>query len=113
MINRMVKWNISSRRSWFQKADVLIVSVPKSGRTWLRVFIQAYLDAITGEGDPFKTENLPRISFAHDLWEHLTARHLWDRIRGKYLIPQKIRPKNGLFSCTGTRGMSLHRCIFN
>jgi hypothetical protein len=91
MINRIVNWNISSTRRWFSSADALVVSVPKSGRTWLRVFIDAYMDAITEDNNSAKTADPPRVLFTHDLWEHLTARHLWDRIRGRYLIPRRMR----------------------
>ncbi|MEN8246652.1 MAG: sulfotransferase domain-containing protein [Thermodesulfobacteriota bacterium] len=92
-INRKIKWNISSRRRWFHEADVFIVSVPKSGRTWLRVFLQAYMDVVSGRESSsaadksLEAERQPRVAFTHDLWEHLTARHLWDRLRGKFLIP--------------------------
>jgi hypothetical protein len=31
----------------------------------------------------------PRIVFSHDLFEHRTKGDLWDRIRGKYLVPRR------------------------
>ena len=32
---------------------------------------------------------IPRLIFSHDLFEHRTKGDLWDRIRGKYLVPKK------------------------
>jgi hypothetical protein len=37
------KWNLSSKVKSFHQADAFVVSVPKSGRTWLRVFLSKYL----------------------------------------------------------------------
>ncbi len=34
---------------------------------------------------------VPRVAFAHDLWEHLSAPRAWDRLCGSYLIPGAAR----------------------
>jgi hypothetical protein len=72
--------------------DAVVVSIPKSGRTWLRTFLCAYFCARTGRpftlapesyGDP----KIPRIIYSHDLFEQKTKADWWDRLRRKYLIP--------------------------
>jgi len=78
------------------RANVLLVSLPKSGRTWLRFMIRHYLCALAGvpfsiDPSPQETRHLPRLACSHDLWEHLTAPRWLDRISGKYLIPPRQR----------------------
>ncbi len=36
---------------------------------------------------------VPRVAFAHDLWEHLSAPRRWDRLAGSYLIPRAARER--------------------
>lgn len=68
------------------------MSIPKSGRTWLRVFLYSYFCAL--ENRPFTLKKneleggkIPKLMFTHDLWGYLTARKLRDRLSGKHLIP--------------------------
>lgn len=89
-------------RNWARKgqryaeADAFLVSIPKSGRTWLRFLLRHYLCTASnlpfsidpGESEP---RHVPRLVCSHDLWEHLTAPRLRDRVRGKYLIPPAAR----------------------
>ena len=73
---------------------MIVLSVPKSGRTWLRTFLCAYFCKRGGHdftltperyGDPA----IPRVIYSHDLFEHRTKGDLWDTVRGKYLVPGK------------------------
>ena len=87
------------RRNWARGArrrhanvDAFLVSIPKSGRTWLRFSLRHHLCSLAGI--PFsidraddEPDHLPFLACSHDLWEHLTAPRLRDRVRGKYLIP--------------------------
>ena len=41
-MKRVVRWNLSSRARQLSDGDALIVSIPKSGRTWVRTFLCAY-----------------------------------------------------------------------
>jgi hypothetical protein len=89
-------WNLTKRARQFSEADAIITSVPKSGRTWLRVFLYSFFAAL--EGRPFSLRpkefagpRTPRLVFTHDLWAHLTAPRLWDRLRGRHLIPPRER----------------------
>jgi len=80
----------------YAEADVFLVSIPKSGRTWLRFMVRHYLCAQASL--PFSIESsadepgsIPRLACSHDLWEHLTAPRLVDRALGKYLLPPSPR----------------------
>lgn len=92
----VVRWNWSSKAAVFGGADAFVVSIPKSGRTWLRVLILAYAcrrsgrEVALGE-DVLRGLGAPDVRFTHDRWEHRTARRLGERLRGKYLIPPAAR----------------------
>lgn len=84
--------NLSSRAAELSGGDAIVVSIPKSGRTWLRTFLSAYFCAryeypfsldLTKYNDP----RIPRVIYSHDLFEHRTKGRWWDRARGKFLIP--------------------------
>src|SRR5438034_675893 len=89
-----MRWNLSSRARELSGGDAIMISIPKSGRTWARTFLNAYfaykkgrqfsLD-FTDRGEP----GVPRIIYSHDRFEHRTKGNTWDRLRGKYLIPRR------------------------
>jgi hypothetical protein len=86
--------NFSSRARELSGGDVIIVSIPKSGRTWVRTFLCAYFckrcgHPFTLEPERYESPVIPRVVYSHDLFEHKTKGNLWDRLRGKYLIPAK------------------------
>src|SRR5882724_2666177 len=86
--------NFSSRARELSGGDAIILSVPKSGRTWLRAFLCAYFCKRFGleftlRPGRYALPGLPRIVFSHDLFEHRTKGALWDRLRGKYLVPRR------------------------
>jgi hypothetical protein len=67
--------------------------MPKSGRTWLRVFLCAYFCDRAGRPfsfDILHSDTVPRIAFTHDLWEHWYYARLKDRLRGKHLVPWRV-----------------------
>ncbi len=87
-----IPWNFSSNAKAFNQADALVVSVPKSGRTWLRVFLFKYFDELKEQKiELFETSSVQKIKFTHDLWEHRTAPHRYDWLRGRWLIPTQNR----------------------
>lgn len=91
----IVHWNLMRRRTLFNKSDVYIISVAKSGRTWFRVLLNKYLSL--AYDIPFSLEDLsrqdkklPSIFFTHELWEHYSKATLLQKIFGKYIIPKKM-----------------------
>src|SRR4051794_36398058 len=86
--------NFSSRARELSGGDAIILSIPKSGRTWLRAFLCAYFCKRFGLEFTLRpgrhaVPGFPRIVFSHDLFEHRTKGDGWDRIRGKYLVPRR------------------------
>jgi hypothetical protein len=86
--------NFSSRARELSGGDAIILSIPKSGRTWLRAFLCAYFCRRFGleftlRPGRFALPGFPRVVFSHDLFEHRTKGDWWDRIRGKYLVPRR------------------------
>ncbi|HEY4638909.1 MAG TPA: sulfotransferase domain-containing protein [Candidatus Udaeobacter sp.] len=90
----LTRRNFSSRARELSGGDAIILSIPKSGRTWLRAFLCAYFCkrfglAFTLRPGRHAVPRFPRIVFSHDLFEHRTKGDWWDRIRGKYLVPRR------------------------
>lgn len=90
----MLRWNISSRAPLLSGGDAIVVSIPKSGRTWIRAFLCAYYCRrfdleMTLEPERYGRPEIPRIVYTHDVFEERTKGRLWDRVRGKYLIPPR------------------------
>jgi hypothetical protein len=90
---RWTRRNLSSRAHELSGGDVIILSIPKSGRTWLRAFLCAYFCKRFGleftlRPGRYDLPEFPRVVFSHDLFEHRTKGDRWDRVRGKYLVPR-------------------------
>ncbi len=95
-MKRLVRWNVSSRARQLSGGDALVVSIPKSGRTWVRTFLCAYFCAKLERPftlDPEEYPGVPRIIYTHDLFEQRTKADRWDKLRGKYLIPARERKR--------------------
>ena len=93
-MKRIVRWNVSSRAQQLSGGDALVVSIPKSGRTWVRTFLCAYFCEKIGQPftlEPERYAGVPHIIYTHDLFEQRTKADRWDKLRGKYLIPQRER----------------------
>ncbi len=91
--SRWTRRNFSSRARELSGGEAIILSVPKSGRTWLRAFLCAYFCKRFGleftlRPDRYHEQRIPRLIFSHDLFEHRTKGDQWDRFRGKYLVPR-------------------------
>jgi len=89
-----IRRNFSSRARELSGGDAIILSIPKSGRTWLRAFLCAYFCRRFGleftlRPGRYAVPGFPRIVFSHDRFEHRTKGDWWDRIRGKYLVPRR------------------------
>jgi len=91
---RWTRRNFSSRARELSGGTAIVVSIPKSGRTWLRAFVCAYFCkrfgfAFTLRPERYWQSDIPRLIFSHDLFEHRTKGDLWDWLRGKYLVPRR------------------------
>src|ERR1043166_920294 len=92
--SRWTRRNFSSRARELSGGKAIILSVPKSGRTWLRAFLCAYFCKRFGleftlRPDRHHDQRIPRVIFSHDVFEHRTKGDRWDRLRGKYLVPRR------------------------
>ena len=92
--SRWTRRNFSSRAGELSGGNAIILSVPKSGRTWLRAFLCAYFCRRFGleftlRPGRYDLPGFPRVVFSHDLFEHRTKGDRWDRLRGKYLVPRR------------------------
>ena len=86
--------NFSSRARELSGGDAIIISIPKSGRTWVRTFLCAYFCKRNGRDftldmGRYHDPAIPRIVYSHDSFEHRTKGSIWDRFRGKYLVPAR------------------------
>jgi len=86
------RWNFSSRARALSGADMFVISIPKSGRTWIRTFLCAYFCKLrdrefTLQPERYGDPGIPRVIYSHDLFEHRTKGDLWDKVRAKYLVP--------------------------
>lgn len=90
----LVKWNLSGRARQLSRGDALVVSIPKSGRTWVRTFLCAYFCEKARQPFTLHPEvfpGVPHLIYTHDLFEQRTKADRWDKVRGKYLIPYRER----------------------
>ncbi len=94
----IVTWNITEELKEYKNADIVFLSIGKSGRTWLRVLINKYLSLHYNL--PFGLNNLnllnsdiPSIVYTHEAWMHFSEATLSQRAVGKYLIPDRILSK--------------------
>ena len=94
MTRRLIRWNFSSRARELSGGDAIVVSIPKSGRTWVRVFLCAYFCKRHGlefslQPERYGNAEIPRIIYSHDVFEQRTKANFWEGVRGKYLIPAR------------------------
>ena len=88
--------NLTSKRLLFRQKDSYIVSIPKSGRTWLRVLLHEYYSRLFGTTEALNSrdqyaDDRPGYFFTHDRYEHLTVANPWQRLLGRFLIPADRR----------------------
>ena len=93
---RVIRWNLSSRARELSGGDAIVVSIPKSGRTWVRTFLCAYFckrfeHQFSLAPEQYRNPGIPRIIYSHDRFEQRTKADRWDQLRGKYFIPAAER----------------------
>lgn len=91
----IIKWNLTSHASKFRDASVLVLSVGKSGRTWLRVLLNKYLSLHFDV--PFSIDSLhdrdprvPAIRFDHEIWSHYADAGPLDYWLGRNVCPDAV-----------------------
>src|ERR1700756_1924899 len=89
---RWTRRNFSSRARELSGGDAIVISIPNSGRTWVRTFLCAYFCArydypFSLHPETYRDSRIPRIIYTHDRYEHYTKTRWWERIRGKFLVP--------------------------
>lgn len=95
-LNNLIRWNITSRRKRFPGKKFLFVSIPKSGRTWLRYFLHNYFSGFHG-GDMLLhhrddyCDGRPPYYFTHDRYENFIYPSFYGLLRGRYLVPNRQR----------------------
>src|SRR5438128_9991827 len=86
-----MRWNFSSRASELSDGDAIVISVPKSGRTWVRTFLCAYFCKRAGRPftlhpDLYHEPGIPRLVYSHDFADQRMKSSVWERVCGKYLV---------------------------
>lgn len=90
-----VTWNLTDKLRKYKKADVLVLSVAKSGRTWLRVLLSKYVSlhfkvdlSIADLYQP--VPEMPRLMYGHERWSHIVESTFSQRLFGRYIVPDKV-----------------------
>lgn len=88
-----LRLNLSSRAPKLSGGHAVVISIPNSGRTWIRTFLAAYFCArfehpFSLDPDQFRDQRIPRVIYTHDLYEHHTKTRRWERVRSKFLVPR-------------------------
>ncbi|MCE9661006.1 MAG: sulfotransferase domain-containing protein [Burkholderiales bacterium] len=96
-----VPWNLTSRLAPFREADAIVLSLGKSGRTWLRVMLHHALALEYGiPFDPIGIEpgesGAPRIVYTHELATHLRDATLRNQLLGKSILPRWLTDRKRL-----------------
>jgi hypothetical protein len=94
---------LSRTKRPFREADVLVFSIAKSGRTWLRLLVNKYISL--RHGIPLDLEDMgrdradvPSIVYTHEIWNHITLATPKQYFTGKYLLTDGlVRKKKVLF----------------
>ncbi|GAB4389543.1 MAG: sulfotransferase domain-containing protein [Thermodesulfovibrionales bacterium] len=88
-------WVLTEKRRILRDADAVVISVPKCGRTWLRVMANKYFSIRYGVpfelGDMGRLDSrVPSIIYTHERWEHTTDVTWSGFLSRRYLIPDRV-----------------------
>lgn len=91
----LVKWNLTRHLNHYKSADVLVLSIGKSGRTWLRVllnkFLSLHFDVPFGIGDlSLSDRRIPSILYEHEAWSHFCDASWFKRVVGRNIAPDGV-----------------------
>src|SRR5207249_11157687 len=87
MAPQLTRRNFSSRATELTGGKAIVLSVPKSVRTWIRTFLCAYFCKLHGREFTFRPffysePGRPRLAFGPFLFDKRPARRLFRRFRG-------------------------------
>ncbi len=90
-----VWWNLTKSLTKIKNCDILVLSIGKSGRTWLRVMINKYISLAYNisfglEDLSTNDDTIPSIFYTHEMWEHFSKATISQKVLGKYVIPDKF-----------------------
>jgi hypothetical protein len=90
-----VSWNLTRKVDRFDEADAIVLSLGKSGRTWLRVMLHHALALQYGvRFDPIRLEpgesGAPLVEYSHELATHLRDATLANQLLGKAILPRSL-----------------------
>lgn len=101
MTLRLVNWNLTRNLLAYRDAEFLVVSLGKSGRTWLRVLVHKYLSLHSNA--PFDVESMykagttiPNILYTHEMASHYRDNGMLDRFMGKDILPASLARRKQL-----------------
>jgi len=91
----LLPFKIAKTHPRYLNADVRILSIGKSGRTWLRTLVNKYLSLKYGLTFDIKDmhaqdPSLPSIVYAHEMWMHYSEASFTQRLKQKHIIPDRI-----------------------
>ncbi len=97
----LVPWNLTRKVARYREADVIVLSLGKSGRTWLRVMLHRYLSLhYQLPFDPIYLEPgetaVPRIAYSHELATHLRQHGLAKQFLGTAILPRSVSDEKRL-----------------
>lgn len=98
---QVVRWNLTRKRRRLEDADAIVLSVQKSGRTWLRTLLFRYLALASGrefdlEGEALVGSGAPRVYFIHERAAHLRRASSLERALGRYVLPLRVARRKKL-----------------
>lgn len=96
-----IPWNLTRKVERFHDADVIVLSLGKSGRTWLRVMLHRALALEYDLSfDPIRLDPgsspAPRIAYTHELATHLRADPLGKQLLGRSILPRSLTDRKRL-----------------
>ncbi|MFO0688615.1 MAG: sulfotransferase domain-containing protein [Myxococcota bacterium] len=94
MLDR-IPWNLTRKLDRYREVDVIVLSLGKSGRTWLRVMLHRYLSLhYQLPFDPIRLDprgtSAPLIAYSHELATHLREHDLVRQLVGKAILPRSL-----------------------
>jgi hypothetical protein len=91
----VLRWKLTRPIRKYRECDALVLSIAKSGRTWLRVLINKYISLaydVPFEVDDMSglKEGIPSIVYTHEAWSHRTIATPKEYVLGTFNLPDSL-----------------------